>query len=150
MQTRGYLMQNEGKTLFCVRQLLWNQIEAMLLEIETENHQISQIDVRSATISHKRGTYQNRFQRRGGRISSRGGQRGAFSGSSKQNSEEKICGTCFRAGKPQSVFLSHNSDNCYSARSEMVKSFARLVLDQENMEEEEAYEDLMGQEHETQ
>ena len=31
----------------------------------------------------------------------------------------------------------------------MVKSFAWLVLDQENMEEE-AYEDLMGQEHETQ
>ena len=26
MQTRGYLMQNEGKTLFCVRQLLWNQV----------------------------------------------------------------------------------------------------------------------------
>ena len=150
MQTRGYLMQNEGKTLFCVRQLLWNQIEAMLLEIETDNHQISPIDVRSATMLQKRGSYQNRFQKRGGRTSSRGGQRGAFGGLSKQNSEEKICGTCFRAGKPQSVFLSHNSDSCYSARSEMVKTFARLVLDQENMEEEEGYEDYTGQEQDHQ
>ena len=27
MKTRGHLMEDTGKTLFCIRRLLWNQLE---------------------------------------------------------------------------------------------------------------------------
>ena len=134
MQTRGYLMQNEGKTLFCVRQLLWNQVDAMLKEIEVENHQIKKVDVRSATtIPTKPGASHVRFEN---------SEEDNNSSRSHTEAEDKICGICYRAGKPQSVFMTHNSNTCYSARNkaDMTNNIVRRIVD----EQLEDYIDLTG------
>ena len=38
VKTRGHLMEDGNQTLFCVRRLLWNQIETMLDEINANGN----------------------------------------------------------------------------------------------------------------
>ena len=48
VKTRGHLMEDGQKTLYCVRRLLWDQVENMITELDNSGDgQVNYVDTRS-------------------------------------------------------------------------------------------------------
>ena len=134
----------DGKTLYCVRRLLWDQVDQMIDELNEKDDNSSSIRYFNATgndAQHKG----NRFRQKGGRYNQGRQNTDSF----KQNGSarpEKLCGACLRAGKPESVYSSHNMTSCSflsnGEKSKLLKAAARLLKTEDNTQTT----DLTGEE----
>ena len=127
---KGYLF-DEGKSLFCVRRLLWNQVDAMIADINKEEQESS---ARQAIVRFGK-VFDKRNQRRQQKSSS---TRTNINNNFNRNTaklEMMMCGHCFRAQKPQTVYSTHNIEDCNNLtrdqKMRLLGSMAR-ALDVEN------------------
>ena len=104
---KGYLFE-DGKSLFCVKRLLWNQVDAMIADITKEEEESSarQALVRFGKVVDKRN------QRKRGQKPSWPTNINNNYNKSNTKFEMKMCGNCFRAQKPQNVYSTHNIEDC--------------------------------------
>lgn len=153
VKTRGHLMEDGNQTLFCVRRLLWNQIQTMLDELNMNGN--GSINAANAGINFTNGSAWNRPRQNKSQYDSRRRQntssnrqngnntqqefrskQPAFQSSSGQNSRSNsrqtpnnmICGACFRAGKPQSQFMSHHYEDCRNLSSSDKKRMRQVAI----------------------
>ena len=105
---KGYLFE-EGKSLFCVKRLLWNQIDAMISDINKEEEESSarQVLVRYGKAVEKKG-----FRRPKNSSSKANYNYNKNNSQSSAKVEMMMCGHCFRAQKPHTVYSTHNIDSC--------------------------------------
>ena len=143
--TRAHLMQ-DGKTLFCVRRILWDQVDLMIRELDEKE------DL-SATVNFAQ-SYTNRF-RSGSNAPFKNRNKVTFSPTNRTTSQNpgkpkdklRLCGACFRASEPESVYSSHNITSCRKLsreeKSKMFKAAARMLATKEE-EDDETISDLTG------
>ena len=107
---KGYLF-DEGKSLFCVKRLLWNQVDAMIADINKEEQESS---ARQALVRFGKA-FDKRNQRKQHKFSSRDNYNKSSNTNYNKNTtkiEMKMCGHCFRAQKPQNIYSTHNIEDC--------------------------------------
>ena len=141
VKTRGHLMEDGQQTLFCVRRLLWNQVDTMIAELDqaNDNGHIGYVNSsRYDETKNKKGDYKQnrhslnvRFQKQDKK---KFYQSDKYLKDAKPTSvTDKICSRCFRAGEPQSRYMSHNFEECKSLSSaekqRLLKAAVRLVQD---------------------
>jgi hypothetical protein len=141
---KGYLF-DEGKSLFCVKRLLWNQVDAMIADINKEEEESS---ARQALVRFGKAV-ERQNQRKFQRSSGRGNNYNSNNNQSSAKVEMMMCGNCFRAQKPQSVYSTHNIENCnFFSRNQKMRllgSMARAINVEdapEATDEDEALEDI--------
>ena len=142
---KGYLF-DEGKSLFCVKRLLWNQVDAMIADINKEEEETS---ARQALVRFGKAVDKRNKKRQRSWYAGSNNNRSNNNNFSKSTAkvEMMMCGHCFRAQKPQTVYSTHNIQDCnYLSRDQKMRllgSMARsLDLDDHEMTEEENFEDL--------
>ena len=101
---KGYLF-DDGKSLFCVKRLLWNQVESMITDINKEEEESS---ARQALVRFGKAV-DRRNQRR--KTPNTTNINNNYNKSSSKF-EMKMCGHCFRAQKPQNIYSTHNIEDC--------------------------------------
>ena len=134
MKTRGHLMEDGQKTLFCIRRLLWNQLHAMILEMDNTEQITSMVTTRQVTAGHRRNGQAKPWKKNRGDKSSGFGKKSAgirdkSARNRSENRSEKMCGACFRAGREEAVFSSHNIDTCGFLSKSDKSSLVRAVSD---------------------
>ena len=92
---KGYLF-DEGKSLFCVRRLLWNQIDAMIADINKEEQESS---ARQAIVRFGKAFDKRNQQRKQQKSFGRTNINNNFNNNTAKL-EMMMCGHCFRAQKP--------------------------------------------------
>ena len=142
---KGYLF-DEGKSLFCVKRLLWNQVDAMVADINKEEEKAGarQALVRFGKEVNKRNQKRQQSTYAGSNINKSNNNNYS---KSTARVEMMMCGHCFRAQKPQTVYSTHNIQDCnYLSRDQKMRllgSMARsLDVDEHEGSEEENIEDL--------
>ena len=155
VKTRGQLMEDGLKTLFCVRRLLWNQISTMIDELNNSGDaaQANYIDTKKKWGRSKKsfgGAKRDSDKPKSSfRRNDSSGSRVNFRfDKSVAGGNDKICGSCFRAGKSQEVFLSHHQEQCKnmsrSDKDRLMKAAIRLS----NVKEETSDQDEDNKESE--
>ena len=128
MKTRGHLMQDEEKTLFCIRRLLWDQLDTMVQEMDQGEHLASMVTTRNITSGTRRN---DRYKSKQGFPSKNRGSKSSnksFRSNPKGAADrEKMYGACFRAGRQQHVYSSHNIDTCTFLSSSDKRSLVRAI-----------------------
>ena len=150
VKTRGHLMEDGHQTLFCAKRLIFNQVETMLAEINMNENgaQINYTNAGKRNQKFTKGSKFNRFKRYPETksvsfqdTSDRFGRRS----SSKQESKDHFCGSCFRAGKPQSQFMDHRYEDCPNLSSydkkKLFQAAIRMIGDNEECVSSESEED---------
>ena len=130
--SRAHLMHG-GKTLFCIKRLLWDQMDMMLTEINEKE------DL-SATVSFARSNFRQNKQ-----------QTNKSSRSyNQERNKPNFCGACFRAKKSERVYTSHEIANCTflskEEKAKIIKAPARLLTAEDDNadQDEENVTDLTG------
>ena len=121
VKTRGHLMEDGMKTLFCIRRLLWNQVSTMIDEMNNSGDaSANYVDTRGKSSGRrprknfdgvKRDSDKKFPSRRREGQQANSGRNLSVRFEKNANGGEKICGSCFRAGKSQEVFMSHDTRN---------------------------------------
>ena len=135
--TRANLMQ-DGKTLYCVRRLLWDQVEQMINEMNIKEDLSTSVRFLNSG-SNNSGNYAPRknksWSNNGSQQSSE--RKGNFNFKSNGDRKQKLCGACFRAGKPESVFGSHNMTDCNflsnGEKKKLLQAASRLLTVEEDI-----------------
>ena len=106
---KGYLF-DEGKSLFCVKRLLWNQIDTMVADINKEEEETSarQVLVRFGKAFDRK----NKKRQLNNASRSNASSRSSNYNNNTTKVEMMMCGHCFRAQKPQTVYSTHNIEDC--------------------------------------
>ena len=136
-------MEDGNQTLFCVRRLLWNQIQTLLDEINMNgNGAINSINsdvnyvggyrnYRPRSDGARNYDFQNRSGIKNKKVTWDRSSRQKTRPNSGKSAESMMCGACFRAGKPQSEFLSHHYEDCRNLSStdkrRMFKAAIRMI-----------------------
>ena len=162
LKTKGHLMEDGQQTLYCVRRLLWNQVPTMLAELDQQNGDDASANFVSFSQGRGRGRARDtrpktgqprqnrsfRFNNFGSSNSSStrdGGSRRDGKVQGEGPPAEQICGSCFRAGKPQSVYMSHNYENCNSLstrdKQRLVKAAVRFIDEADQNDAEKSDQD---------
>lgn len=135
VKTRGHLMEDGHKTLFCVRRLLWDQVPAMILELDNAGDaHANYVDSRTRYPNKSRnrsdGSKNSSSRRKDSRQST--SVKHIRFDKSTTGGDDKICGICFRAGKSQEIFLSHHQERCRNLsqanKSRILRAAARFTL----------------------
>ena len=105
---KGYLFE-EGKSLFCVKRLLWNQIDAMISDINKEEEESS---ARQALVRYGKAFEKKGFRKLKNSSSKANYNYNKNNSKSSARVEMMMCGHCFRAQKPHTVYSTHNIDSC--------------------------------------
>ena len=144
--TRAHLMQDD-KTLYCVRRVLWDQVDQMIAEINDKDELSSSIRYLNG-YSRNQGaangnsgfnTHRNSGNSFNRKVRFNNGQNKAFGNNGSKNKSDKFCSACFRASKPESVYRSHDMTRCNFLSSDdkrrVFKAAARLLkAEDENSE----------------
>ena len=144
---KGYLF-DEGKSLFCVKRLLWNQIDAMVADINKEEEETN---ARQVLVRFGKAFDRDRKNKR--KQFNNASRSNASGRSSNYNSnttkvEMMMCGHCFRAQKPQTVYSTHNIEDCNflskNQKMRLLGSMARALDlgETEKTSEEDSAEDI--------
>ena len=125
--TRAHLMQ-DNKTLYCVRRVLWDQVEQMIAEINDKDDLSSSIRYLN---SRNQGAARNNSGFNSRRNSGNNFNKQVRFNENKTNgNSDKFCSACFRASKPENVYTSHNMTSCDFLSSDekrrVFKAAARL------------------------
>lgn len=104
---KGYLF-DEGKSLFCVKRLLWNQVDAMIADINKEEEESS---ARQALVRFGKAVDRRNLRKKKPNSTNMTNINNNYN-KSTSNLEMKMCGHCFRAQKPQTVYSTHNIEDC--------------------------------------
>ena len=104
---KGYLFEDD-KSLFCVKRLLWNQVDAMLADMikQEEESSARQTLVRFGKAMDRKNQWKKTQNTNNTTKTNNNYNK------SSTNFQMKMCGHCFRAQKPQTVYSTHNIEDC--------------------------------------
>ena len=137
--TRAHLMQDD-KTLYCVRRVLWDQVDQMIAEINDKDDLSSSIRLLN---SKNQGAARNNsgfnMRRNSGNNFKKQVQFNDNGQNKTRGKSDKFCSACFRASKPENVYRSHDMTSCNFLSSDdkrrVFKAAARLLkAEDENSE----------------
>ena len=138
MKTRGHLMEDGEKTLFCIKRLLWNQLDDMILEMDTSENISSMVTARQVTGGFRRnGSSKNKFSSKNKGEKSKYSEKTRYASDNKGKRSEMMCGACFRAGRRETVYSSHNIDTCSFLSKSDKHSLVRAVSSWDDYKKEE-------------
>ena len=138
--TRAHLM-HDGKTLFCIRRLLWDQIDMMLTEMNEKEDLSATVRFARGNFQSGRGNFQN-FRQNNKKQSKFGRS------SKKEENNTNLCGACFRANKSEQIYTSHDIANCKflskEEKSKLIRAAARLLNADNDTDDADDATDLTG------
>lgn len=152
VKTRGHLMEDGHKTLFCIRRLLWDSVADMLIELDKAGDaEANYVDSRTKWPGKSKNR-SDKSKHSSSRSRDQRSNKTVRFDKSKNGGDDKICGICFRAGKSQEVYSSHHQTQCRnlsrSEKSRILRAAARMI-DSSTITDQDASENQTGSEADT-